>query len=293
MEHSIDYEPRALSFDLPHRGGRMAVLDFGPEDRPVDIVFSHAVGFNARTYRTVLAPLASELRIFALDLRGHGASTLPVAEIGRRGLAADLVELLSAATERRVVLAGHSMGAATSILAAHSVPERVSALVLFEPALNDRSSAATDIAWQAAAQKTLRRRAIFPDRAAAVAAYAGRGVFTHWSSAQLADYVAAGFCETPGGEVALVCSPEWEAALYAPNDQGVLDALDAAHCPVLIFAAETKSTVGEEARTIARKRGFRLEITAGTTHSLPLERPELVQQVLSSVAAADRKVMTL
>jgi len=70
-------EPRERTIPLPMRGGAMAALDLGPPDRPVDIVFSHANGFNGRTYRTILQPLAADLRILALDLRGHGASTLP------------------------------------------------------------------------------------------------------------------------------------------------------------------------------------------------------------------------
>ena len=71
--------PRARTIPLPARGGAMAALEFGPAGRPVDIVFSHANGFNALTYRTILAPLAADLRILAIDLRGHGASTLPTA----------------------------------------------------------------------------------------------------------------------------------------------------------------------------------------------------------------------
>src|SRR5665213_1397480 len=70
---------------LPSRGGEMAYLDFGPAERPVDVVFSHANGFNARTYRTILEPLAGEMRILAIDLRGHGATTLPTVIEGRDG----------------------------------------------------------------------------------------------------------------------------------------------------------------------------------------------------------------
>src|SRR3954463_13647492 len=97
--------PRA---ELPSRGGAMAYLDFGPAERPVDVVFSHANGFNARTYRSMLEPLAGEMRILALDLRGHGASTLPTVIEGRAGwteLEADLLAFLGAVLDRPVVLA--------------------------------------------------------------------------------------------------------------------------------------------------------------------------------------------
>ena len=52
----------------------MSLLDFGDPKRPVDLVFVHANGFNALTYRTLLAPLSGSLRIWAPDLRGHGGS---------------------------------------------------------------------------------------------------------------------------------------------------------------------------------------------------------------------------
>ena len=73
-------EPRGLFARLAHP------IDFDSiDERPVDIVFSHANGFNARTYRSILAPLAAEMRILALDARGHGASTLPTVIEGRAG----------------------------------------------------------------------------------------------------------------------------------------------------------------------------------------------------------------
>src|ERR1700710_1597273 len=103
-----DAEPRERTIPLPTRGGAMAALEFGPADRPVDIVFSHANGFNGRTYRTILSPLADALRVLAIDLRGHGASTLPAVVEGRAGwleFRDDLLALLAQVAEAPVVLA--------------------------------------------------------------------------------------------------------------------------------------------------------------------------------------------
>ena len=57
--------------------GEIAFLDLGPVHRPVDVVFCHANGINAGAYRCVLASAASSLRIWAIDQRGRGATTLP------------------------------------------------------------------------------------------------------------------------------------------------------------------------------------------------------------------------
>ena len=109
-------KPRAEMVDLPSRGGAMAILDFGPPDRPIDIVFSHGNGFNARTYASIFSPLAEELRIVSVDMRGHGRSRLPTVLEGRSDWSdhvEDLVALLQALDVGPVVLAGHSRPWAT------------------------------------------------------------------------------------------------------------------------------------------------------------------------------------
>jgi pimeloyl-ACP methyl ester carboxylesterase len=267
----------------------MAALELGPEAQPIDIVFSHANGFNARTYRTILAPLAASLRILALDLRGHGASTLPAdAERfpGWELFAEDLAALLAQATSAPVVLAGHSLGATSSLLCAAAHPQLVRNLVLFEPVMADPPPPATRSHGALMAAATLRRRAVFPDRDAALAAYRGRGAFATWDAAQLADYVAAAFRETADGQVALACDPAWEAVVYARQDYDPLAALAALRRPVRILASpEGASSVSARARAFVREAGAPLESVPGTSHFLPMERPDLVRQALSAAAA--------
>ena len=73
--------PRRLTVPVNNRFGvgELSVMDFGDEKRPVDLVFVHANGFNAATYRSLLAPLSGSLRILAPDLHGHGRTRLPTA----------------------------------------------------------------------------------------------------------------------------------------------------------------------------------------------------------------------
>jgi pimeloyl-ACP methyl ester carboxylesterase len=286
-------EPRTRTIDLPGRGGAMAAIELGPTDRPVDIVFSHANGFNGRTYRSILAPLAGAFRILALDLRGHGASTLPTVIEGRLGwpeFRDDLLALLAAACEAPVVLAGHSMGGTSSLLAAAAAPERVRALALFDPVIvpieaqaNPEIMGNSPLALGAA-----KRRAEFPSRQAAFEAYRGRGGFRTWSDAQLADYVAAGFRETADGQVALTCAPAWEASNFRSHSYDGLAAFRESRCPIAILRAAEGSTCrieGHEAELLATGR-ITLETVPGTSHFLPMERPELVVRTLRRVLGA-------
>ncbi|HYG26868.1 MAG TPA: alpha/beta hydrolase, partial [Caulobacteraceae bacterium] len=78
MDAAVFHEPRRRFIAIESRAGagEMSALDFGPADRPFDIVFLHANGFNALTYRSLLGPLSAGLRILAVDQRGHGESRL-------------------------------------------------------------------------------------------------------------------------------------------------------------------------------------------------------------------------
>jgi pimeloyl-ACP methyl ester carboxylesterase len=296
MDARADPEPPNPEFlarmiPLLGRGGAMAALDLGPRDRPVDIVFSHANGFNGRTYRTILGPLASDLRILALDLRGHGASTLPTLIDGRQGwleFRDDLLALLAAACDAPVVLGGHSMGGTSSLLAAALEPERVRALALFDPVVMpvdaEASGAMEDSPLLIGA---LRRRATFPSKDAAFQAYLGRGGFKTWSEAQLADYVEAGFRETADGEVTLTCAPAWEASNFRTHNYDAWAAFRESRCPIRVLRAAEGSTFRIEGRENELGGDGRIQVQTipKTTHFLPMERPELMRSLLASCVA--------
>jgi pimeloyl-ACP methyl ester carboxylesterase len=286
MDAKVSYEPAARRVALPARGGVVALLDFGPPERRVDVVFSHANGFNARTYRSILAPLAAEMRILAVDLRGHGATTLPATIEGRDGWAEfrdDLLAFLAVATDGPVVLAGHSMGGTSSLLAAAAEPARVKRLALFDPVIMPPQAlvSASAVPESPLVRGALRRRAAFPTRAAALEAYVGRGAFRTWTHEQIADYVAGGFVETSEG-VALACAPEWEASNFRTHNYDPWAAFAASRCPIDIRKAEIESTCRIEARAAELTRDGRItvEVVPETSHFLPMERPDVVAQAL-------------
>jgi len=270
----------------------MAVLDFGPPGRPVDIVFLHANGFNALTYRTILAALGADLRLLALDQRGHGGSTLHAQDDARADwldLRDDLIAAMACLNLRDIVLAGHSMGATVALLAAAASPGLARRLVLFEPVIADRDPLAGEKA-RAMADGARRRRDVFPDQAAALEAYRGRGAFRAWPEEMLEDYVSAGFRPLADGGVTLACTPSWEASNYAAQAHRVSPILEAPPCEIDIYAAESGSTFILPDPTIALQTGkVRLHTVPGTTHFLPMERPDLVRAVLREAASALRR----
>lgn len=287
--------PRRLSLPVDNRwgAGDMAVLDFGDPKRPVDLVFVHANGFNAMTYRSLLAPLSGSLRLWAPDLRGHGATTLPTRTEGRRGWSDhrdDLIALLDALDGPPVVLAGHSMGGTAALLAAAERPDRVSRLVLFDPViwtrwmaglfqlpLFDRLSGGIPLVRGA-----LRRRAVFDNREQAMAAYLGRGAFRGWPEMMLADYLTDGLAETDQG-FALTCPPAWEASNYAAQAHDPWRALRQVDGPVRILKGEAGSTCHVPAHPRGLP-GVTVEIVPDGTHFFPMLKPDVARDALFEAA---------
>lgn len=278
----------------------MAALDFGDGARAVDMIFVHANGFNAMTYRSILGPLSLSLRIVAVDLRGHGATRLPADPRGRRSwrdFRDDLCALIDATGDRPLLLAGHSMGATASLLAAAERPDRVRGLVLFEPVIHPRWTTLGarapwlfQLIWRRArlARVARRRRAVFGSFGAAFNAYRGVGVFRTWPEIMLADYVAAGFRDRQDGSVELACAPAWEASNFAAQGNDPWAALRKLKAPIHIYRAEQASTcnVGSGVRLARRLPHVRLSTVLGATHFLPMERPDVVRDALLDAAGA-------
>ena len=287
-----ELRPRRIA--LPDRGGTMAALEMGPKDRPIDVVFSHANGFNARTYRTILAEPARTLRILAIDLRGHGSTELPTETEGRTGwedLGLDLEALLAALDLTHVILAGHSMGATSSLLAAPAQPQRVKALALFEPVVLSRERSGKPGLMSddgALARGAARRRSIFESPEAAVEGFVGRGGFKTWSREQVEDYVAGGLTPQEDGSWMLACEPGWEASNFRAQSHDPWPALDQGPRPIRMVLAEHGSTswLGADRGRLAAEPGVRIATIPGTSHFLPMERPDLVASTLAELAQA-------
>ena len=293
MTHAAlpDVSPaRRRSIEIP--GGRMAAIEFGPAARPLDVLFLHANGFNAATYRAIFAPLADRLRILAVDQRGHGRTTLPAVPYATnvwRGYSDDLLALLEALGETPVVLAGHSMGATACLLAAAGRPDAARRLVLFDPVIITPERAALlgedGMRSSPLAQGALRRRAGFADREAAFEAYHGRGAFRSWPDQMLRDYLADGLVEDEGGAMRLACAPEWEAANFSTPSPDAVGGIPVIAAPIRIFKAEHGSTAQFDAHEAAvLASGAMIETVPGTSHFLPMERPELVREALLAAA---------
>jgi len=223
-------------YDL--RDGRISAVHFGRVSNPVKLVMLHANGFNGYSYKSLLEPLG--VHAIALDMRGHGMSTLPVecnALANWHIFRDDITEFFSRYIDSPAVLAGHSYGAVTGILAMPQIKETVSGYVGFDPVMapwlfrhlsrlpGSRRSMKKHIPIARAAG---RRKSDFDSFDAAFNRYKGRGAFRGFADSALRDYLTGGLIETTDG-VALACDPLWEQAIFVAQSHNVFKA--ALHLP--------------------------------------------------------------
>ena len=234
MKH--EFNPFRKFYDL--RDGRMSALHFGDSSQPPRLVMLHANGFNGYSYKTILEPLG--VHCVALDLRGHGMSELPTDIAALKNwhiFRDDVAEFFSRYIDAPVVLAGHSYGAATGILAMPQIKDKVSGYVGFDPVMVPwlfrqvpKLPGGTSYMKKRLpiARNAGRRKSTFESHEAAFARYKDRGAFRGFNDAALNDYLTGGL--VPDGEgVKLACDPIWEQAIFTAQGHNVFKA--AAHLP--------------------------------------------------------------
>lgn len=292
-------EPRQETVRL--RGEPFHCLHYpGPDEGTAPLlVWVHATGFNAETYRNMLGPLAGRMEILALDMRGHGftgASARPADLTSWDVYRDDLLDLLDQ-FRRPLYLAGHSFGAVACIGAALKRPEQVRGLVLVEPVLLNRWAGLGFLAMKVSgrshrfslARSAARRRAVFHDAEGAFSRYHGRGAFRTWPDPWIRDYLAGGLRRRPDGAVELCCNPAWESRSFSVTPCNVWPRIARLRCPLSLLVGEHHSTCNE--RTVQRflrlQPRTRFQRLDHTSHFLPMERPETVQGEILATAGLD------
>lgn len=293
-------EPVRQSFERAE--GAQSYLEWKTAEGLPPLHFAHANGFNGLTYRRLLEPLADRFHIRAWDARGHGQTSLTANPRTQRSwyrYSDDLVALLERFAEEAggpVLLAGHSMGGTTSILAAARRPGLVRGLVLLDPVMIRRNQGRL-LQWMRKlgiglgphdlATGAERRRSVFPDRATMVEKYTGRGAFTSWPVEMIADYVDGGTRDLPSGEVELTCAPAWEAANFRGHDHDTFVALHKVKCPItLVYAGAGSTCRGDAPQIIGRQDKQGTILRLGTaSHFLPMEFPDIARREIEALEA--------
>ena len=244
------------------------------------IVFSHANGFPAGTYRVLFEDWrAAGFRVEAIEKFGHD-SAYPIT-----GNWPQLRDQLIHFIERcgaPAWLVGHSLGGYLSLLAACRAPDLARGVVLLDSPIvagwrahSIQVAKATGLMQRVSPGRiSLRRRQQWPSREAAHAHFAAKTVFARWDPRVLDDYIAAGI-EADGEQVVLAFRREVETRLYNTLPHHLPSVLKR-HPPraPIAFVGGTRSAEVRQAglattRAVARERLSWIE----GSHLFPMERP--------------------
>ena len=186
------------------------------------IVFSHANGFPAGTYRVVLdAWRAAGHRVLAPDKFGHDPKH-PVTSNWPH-VRDELIGFIEReAPGQAVQLVGHSLGGYLSLLVACHRPDLAAAVVLLDsPVVGGwraralRFGKATGLMKRFSPGRVSRaRRQAWPSADAAFAHFAAKPAFARWDPRVLADYIACGTEPADDGGVRLSFRREIETRFY-------------------------------------------------------------------------------
>lgn len=226
-------------------GIRLNYVHGGPQQGAA-VVLLHGITDSSFSFSRVLPLLPPELRIVALDQRGHGDSDRPADGYTMNDFAGDVIGLMDELGIADAALVGHSMGSFVARAVAERAPERVSRLVLIGSALTARNAAVAEL--QAAIEsfgdpvdETFVRefqlstiyRAVPPEFLERVIAESRKVPARVWRAA-LAGLTAY--------------QPQWPITCPTTILGGELDAVFSAHEQTALFAATEHSTLQLEPR---------------------------------------------
>ncbi len=256
------------------------------------VVFHHATALGPRCYAPLLTELGNNYHLKALAMRPLWQDAPPPNPRREWDLFADdLIEWIEATQDTPVLAMGHSIGAATTAMAAVKRPELFKGLVLIEPAgVTRRIRVLLKLLpyrlrqTKGPAAEVLSGPTHWPDLPSAFAYYRASKAYRRFDDATLRNLIAALTVATDTG-IKLEYPRNWEAHLYATPPH-ILPTLKRLSVPTEVIIGKPSLFMDP---SIARNlRANRPDITFQTLrdygHLLPLEAP-------TQVAAAARTAL--
>ena len=277
----------------------------GPDDAPVTIVFCHGYALHQDCWHYQRRDLAGEARMVFWDQRGHGRSGRGVGRpvtVDQTG--DDLAAVLRAAAPGRVDLVGHSMGGMTIMALAGGHPDlfgsQVAGVALIATAAGGLSNPDGLLpGWPSPLRTFLQRaaptvlRGVAAGRRATLVEH-GRLMsreaellatrFLAFGDAQtslaLTEFTERMIRQAPVGVIA-----DFYGALLGCDQSAVLGVLG--KVPVTVITGDRDRLIPPRlgAELAAGIRGARIAMVAGAGHVLMLERPDVVNDAIRSLAA--------
>ncbi len=240
--------------------------------RPL-LMFIHGWSTDSSYWDAQIYPLKEHYTVVTLDLAGHGESGITRRRWTMDAYADDVVAVADKVPERRVVLIGHSLGAAVALQAARRMQDRVIGIV--------GADAFQNLANPPAAPEMLERR-LEPfrrDFPTAMRDYVAGTLFRPDASPELVRRIADDMSSAPPG-VAV-------GSIIAMNEMNFSAALADVDVPLIAINSDIGPT--DEQRIRIHAPTFRLKLMPGVGHFVMIEDPAhfntLLEQALRELEA--------
>ncbi|MFK8328748.1 alpha/beta fold hydrolase [Pseudomonas sp. BJa5] len=235
------------------------------------VVLIHGVGLNKEMWGGQVVGLASDYRVIAYDMLGHGQSPRPQPGCGLPGYAAQLAELLDHLQLPQATIIGFSMGGLVARAFALHYPQRLAALVVLNSVFNRSAEQRAGVI-----ARTAQAAEHGPDANAEAA-------LARWFSRE---YQAANPAQIAAIRQTLASNdPQGYLTtyeLFATQDMYRADDLASIQVPTLIATGEWDlGSTPDMTRQLARRiPGAQSVVLAEQRHMMPVESPRLVNQML-------------
>ena len=264
---------------------RLSVRDHPGGSPP--ILALHGLASNARWWDLVAARLSPRWRVIAPDLRGHGRSDRPETGYSFAEVVDDLRALVEAAGLDRVIVAGHSWGAAVALWFAAALPERAIGCVCVD---GGAASMREHFPTWAEAEERLRPPRTSGLTEETVRAWAASGPLAEGGDAAAAGEILLGNFEEEGEDGTLRPRLSMEHHMEIARRMYELDAFELmarVSCPVLFVPArsgpwpvEAKAAGLQRARDVLGSRAQIEWLDGG--HDLPVQRPAKLAKAIGA-----------
>lgn len=258
-------------------GARLHLAETGDPAGPA-VVMIHGYSDSWFSWSPIMQRLPSDMRVIALDLRGHGSSSPAPADYRIDALAADVAALMDELGVLRATVVGHSLGTlvAQSLAAKH--PARVERLALLgaipggsHPVMDELQTIVADL----------------PDPVPA-------DFIRDFQMSTVTRPVPQLFMERVMSESGRLSAAVWNGVAQGWSDVSYLRSLSSVRVPTLLIwgDADAMFSLADQQSLASAIPGARLLTYEGTGHAVHWEQPDRVAADLTRFMRADVAVGT-
>ena len=257
------------------------------------IFFSHANGFNALTYKSLISKIKKKFEITAYDMRGHGWTTLPSDHQKLKSwfqYKEDLEKIIEIKNKPSILI-GHSMGGTASLLLAYARPDLVSKLILIDPVILSYSyrffykllQNTGLMKMHPMVRGALMRKNSWNNEDEAVKYFKNKKLFNGVSEQIIRDYVKGGLKKNNQDVYELCCKPQWEAANFKLSQDEIGFNLKKSDIPIKLILTPNSIVCNERSQKKLKNLMSQIEISIikNTSHMLPLENVDAVSDEIN------------